>query len=190
MNPEQAHIDPEYCKDEVKNIFEVARMLLLQEECFYVTIENHLGNPNGGIGNHAVTPCHICPVCRDDIKDRRIVPIVDRDGLTSVLFNIFNPPPSNSNVTKDRKNWTLGNLVTEIRDFPDGSKLITRSSAKDGLSPNSVKRLLFCLLVKGMMKLNYHCGENVAVFSLEHSSREHGTFALKDDDYWVGMELK
>ena len=191
MDPEQVHIDPDYCKDEVENLFEVARMLVLQQECYYVAIENHLGNPNGGVVNRAVRPCNnFCPVCRDDVKDRRVTPIVNRDGLTSVLFNIFNPQPSNSNVSKDRKNWTLSNLVSEVRDFPDASLLITRSSAKDGLSPDSIKRILFCLLVKGIMKLNYHSGEKAAVFSLAHSRREHGTFALRDDDYWVGIELK
>lgn len=86
--------------------------------------------------------------------------------------------------------WTLENLVEAIRAFPEATLLILQSKKKNGISPDEIKRILFCLLVKGALKLNYHEVEEKAVFSLTHSLKNSGNFALMEDEYWSGINLR
>ena len=189
MDPEAIRIDNEFCSEEVDSLFEMARLLVLREECFYVAIETRFGNPDVQALGGGLDPCdNLCPYCRD--KEKRVIPIIDRVGTQRVIFHIFNPLPTNANVNTLQKPWTLEVLVNSIRSFPDATMLILKSRVKGGISPDTIKRVIFCLLLKGMLKLNFNKDENRAVFSLAHSNSALGEFALMEPQYWTGVELK
>ena len=193
MDPNNTNIDPTFSKDEVDGLFEVGRLLVLQDRCFYLAIENHLGNPSIVIDNTRQTPCRICPFCRNrdgNGNETPIVPPMHQAGTRQVIFHVFNPPPSNANVHREQKVWTVDVLVDAIRSFPNATELILQSRMKGGISPDQIKRILFCMLLKGMMQLNFHTVENRAVFSLTHSTNNVGEFALMEEHGWRGLRLK
>ena len=186
-------IDESYRHEEVQNLFQIGRMLVFQEECFYVSIEKHLGNPHVIIPNEQFTPCgNFCPVCREELKDRRVVPMVDRNGLSTVLFHLFNPPPNNIVINKARDAWTINVIVREIRGYPNSTHLILKSKVKGGISPDNIKRVVFSLTLCGILQISYDKIEKCAVFSLAHFVMPNGTlsFALYDDSYWNKIALK
>ena len=193
LDPDNPMNDDAYRKEEVESLFEVGKMLVFQNECFYVTTEKHLGNPEVQMNDSLFEPCNLwCPVCRDPIKDRRIVPIVDRHGLSTVLFHLFNPPPNNIVINKNRDPWTIDVLVREVRRYPNSTQLILKSKVKGGISPDNIKRILFGLVLRGLLQLSYDKIIKRAVFSLSHHLLEDGSlsFAIYDDTLWEGMELK
>ena len=63
---------------------------------------------------------------------------------------------------------------------------------KGGISPDSIKRILFSMILRGILRLSYDRVENRAVLSLAHFVIPNGTlsFTLYDDEYWEGMDLK
>ena len=164
-------------------------MLVLQEECFYVTIEKHLGHPSRIVAESEFSECMICPVCRND-KGRQIVPPINRQGTAQVLFHMFNSPADNITINKNRDAWTLPVLVREIRVHPNATFMILQSKMKGGISPDLIKRVLFGMMMKGILQLTYDNEERKAVFSLTHSTERVGEFALMEDSYWSGMNLK
>ena len=59
-------------------------------------------------------------------------------------------------------------------------------------SPDNIKRILFGLVLRGLLQLSYDKIIKRAVFSLSHHLLEDGSlsFAIYDDTLWEGMELK
>ena len=190
MDPANNVIDSSYRDEEVSSLFQVGRMLVYQNECFYMTIEKHIGNPE--IPHGRIEACGICPVCRDDLKDRRVVPIVDRTGLSVVLFHLFNPPPNNIIINKDRDPWTLSVMVREIRAYPNSTYLILKAKMKGGITPDSIKRILLSLTLRGILVMSFDSVEKKAVFGLGHLTDGDGnvTFSLYSDRHWDGVEIR
>ena len=92
MNPEEECLDKTYRIEEVQDALDIASLMVLQKECLYVEIERHLANPlTIGQVNHTVR-CSYCPFCNNESK---VVPSLNREGVTTVFVNIFNTPPSN-----------------------------------------------------------------------------------------------
>ena len=104
-----------------------------------------------------------------------------------MLIGIFSAPPSNVNIESEQKTWTLPVLVEAIRTYPDSAKLITMSRAKDGLRPDTVKRIVFGLVASGIVQLNYHVIVKKAVFSLARSGQG---LAMSIDSLWDRFDLK
>ena len=152
--------------------------------------EMHLGNPETSIPREEHQDCGICPYCRGDNKKRRIVPILDRQGTEKVFFDVFNPPVNTLVINPNRDAWTVEVLVREIRSYPNSTYLLLRSRVKGGISPDNLKRIVFCLLLKGMLQLDYDETENRAVFSLRHSDIQPSQFAMKEGAYWEGIDVK
>ena len=169
-------------------MMDVARIIHLQNECLYVSIERYLCRPGSlEASQNEVLRCGFCPFCR---KEQKPTPAVVRNGLTTVLFNIFNPPPSNVNISTGDKPWTVDVLVERVRSFENAADLILRSRSKSGLRPDTVKRIVFGLLACGILQLNYHNVIKKAVFSLARSTTQDGAFALSDDRCWGQLDLK
>ena len=107
-----------------------------------------------------------------------------------MFFYLFNPPPSNISIRRDAKPWTLDTLVEGVRTFPDATSLILASRAKVGITPDQIKRIVFCFLVKGILGLNYHESIKKAVFSLTHSTENPREFKINEDVHWQGLQIK
>ena len=129
-------------------------------------------------------------MCREPIKDRRVVPIMCRLGVKHVLFNLFNPPANNIIINRNRDAWTIDVLVREIRAYPDSTQLMLKSKVKGGIQPDTIKRIVFCLLLKGVLHLSYDDSEKRSVFNLKHSTSNDSVFALDDDECWESLDLK
>ena len=188
MNPEENCLDPNYQREEGQNPLDVAKVIVLQNECYYVAIEEYLSNPEMIGLTNLITRCGMCPFCRNETK--KMFPLFSREGTTSVLFNLFNPSPTNQSVDSSNDLWTIDTVVKKIREYPNSAMLISRSSVKGGLRPDTIKRIIFVLVTCGILQLNYHTSEKQAVFSLAHSANVVGTFALVDEHYWANIETK
>ena len=194
MDPANDMIDDSYRAEEVKSLFHVGRMLVYQNQCFYIAIEMHIGNPDIEISPASMEACGgLCPVCRENVKDRRVVPFVDRNGLSIVLFHLFNPPPNNIVINKDRDPWTLDVMVREMRKYPNSTHLILKAKMKDGITPDSIKRILLSMTLRGILIMTLDPVVKKAVFSLGHTTDGDAgniTFALFSDRYWFGVDVK
>ena len=131
--------------------------------------------------------CGCCPFCR---KDPKPVPSVVKEGLRWVLFNVFNPPPGNVNISSVDKPFTVDVLVEKIRTNKDAPNLILWSKSKGGIRPDTAKKIIFGLLTCGILQLNYHNIEKKAIFSLARSDTSPGAFALSDNSRWNKLDLK
>ena len=92
-------------------------MLSSSLQCYYITIEKRLGNPDVLVENEAER-CGTCPNC----LGKSIFPVVSKDGLKKILFEIFLCGP---NQITDRR--TPMCVWRSIRNFPNSGPLILRS---------------------------------------------------------------
>ena len=98
--------------------------------------------------------------------------------------------PSNITINKNRDAWTLDVLVREIRAYPNSTWLILQSKVKGGIAPDAIKRILFCLLLKGITKLTFNTEIKKATFSLAHSTTHVARLAIHEEVHWHGITLK
>ena len=187
MNPKECYIDDKFRAEVVQDAFEVAKMFVSQKKCFYITLENYLGNPYNEIipevDNRNV--CGMCPYCRRE----RLFPQVKKAGVQKVLFDVYNPIAING-ITPDRLPMTLKTLVSLIRLFPNSTTLLTGSKAAATPSPDIIKKILFLMLSSEIMTLEFHLELKCAVFALSRCKDDNNSFALQNDEYWSNIVLK
>lgn len=187
MNPKEKFIDESYRQAVINDALEVAQMFSVHRKCYYVALEEMLGNPYLEIdrSNDALPPCAICPFCRKE----KLFPIINRPGTERVLFDIFHPQPQNG-LAVETLPMTLEAIVKLIREYKDARFLITKSKAATPIPPDIVKKVLFLLLAAQILTLHYHQEEEKAVFALSRSANESSTFALHSDEFWNNIDLK
>ena len=117
MDPDEHCIDDGYRQVEVSDAIEVAKLLLLEKECYHIQIERYFCNPETlhQTANVVLRCGSLCPFCRGE---QHFVPAINREGLTIVLFDLFNSPPSTTNIIGENKPWTLLHLVDGIQKYP------------------------------------------------------------------------
>ena len=184
MNPEEKYIDESYRQDILDDALEVAKMFSIRNKCYYILLEEKLGNPELTNATPSAN-CGFCPFCRNE----RIFPAISKSGTTKVIFDVFIPPAQNG-LVKQQPPLTLKSIVDIIRDYPNARCLITKSKNKEKIAPDIVKKMLFLLLAAEIVTLQYNVEEKKAVFCLGRSSPGSSIFAINENAFWTNIELK
>ena len=184
MDPSQVFNDNNFRQELLHDALEVAKMFTVKNKCYYVQLEQHLGNPDTSEPSTS-TDCGICPFCCNE----KLFPAICKIGTKRVIFDIFHPQPTNG-LAQVVKPMTLKIIVETIREYRNARLLMTKSKAKEIIAPDTVKKILFVLLAAEILTLEYHQEEKKAVFSLACSSADASSFAMNIDEFWININLK
>ena len=113
-DPNETYIDNSFCQEVVKDIFEMATLLVLAPTCYYVVTEVMFGNPHVQHNPALHSDCVIYTYFRNE----RIFPSLWLAGVEEVIFNIFYPGSDDNNIADDLGPWTLEVLVKGTRIYP------------------------------------------------------------------------
>jgi len=191
MNPDEEIIDNDFRQEQVDNLFEMARILILNTSCYYIAIEDLFGNPYviDTVPFHR-QPCGMCPYCRNEL----VVPPVRKIGIEKVLFDIFCPSLTEASIARPLLPWTLDNLAKAVREYPNASVLILNSRKKGGIPPITIKKIIFSLVAVKILQINYHGVMKKTIFSLARKEADvvqsAGELALNNDSYWSLIQLR
>ena len=187
MNPDEKYIDQTFRAEVVDDAMEVAKMITVSNKCFFLTLEDILGNPYQPVDpmNDPRTDCGRCPYCRKE----RLFPKLDKAGTKKLLFDIYHPRAVDG-ITADRVPMTLKTIVDIIRKLHGAKKLLTNSNAKGEPTPDLIKRVLFLMIASGIMRFEYHTELKKGVFALVTCGPDDSSFALQDDEYWSNIDTK
>ena len=183
MNPDANYIDESYRNEILDDALEVAKMFSIRNKCYYILLEEQLGNPDNV--STVAADCGFCPFCRKE----RIFPSISKSGTAKVIFDVFIPPAQNG-LVKQQPTLTLKAIVNIIRDYPNARFLITKSKAKEKIAPDTIKKMLFLLLAADILTLQYDVEEKKAVFCLARTSPGSSIFAINENEFWNNIELK
>ena len=161
----------------MKDFFEMATLLVLAPNCYYVATKVMFGNPHVQHNPALHSDCGICPY----FWNERIFPSLWRTGVEEVIFNIFYPDRDDNNFSDDIGPRTLEVLVKVICTYPDVCWELFQSKAKPAISPTDIRMVIFTLLAARILKINYHRGLKVAIFGLARLAPRVAELALKDD---------
>ena len=164
-----------------KLLMDVASMLSSSLQCYYITIEKRLGNPDVLVENEAER-CGTCPNC----LDKSIFPLVSKDGLKKILFEIFLCSP---NQITDRR--TPHCVWRSIRNYLSSGPLILRSRSGRTTPPlGTIKKILFQLIASQIVDIQFYTNENDILFMGLGKANDTGTeLAMNVDKFWDNINL-
>ena len=137
-------------------------------------IDNYLGNPFSNLNRFNAMECGIYPFYR---KEPNPMPAMNYRGVTEVIFNLCNPTVGNELYESLRGDvWSLDSLVNAMRKCPTSSNqtmnyLLLKSKNESPISPDSIKKVIFVLILNEILHIGYNKEKNCAMFSLAHSNR-------------------
>ena len=127
-----------YRKYQLQQLMDVASMLSSSLQCYYITIEKQLGNLDVLVENEAER----CGTCPKNCLGKSIFPLVSKNGLKKILFDIFLCGP---NQITDRR--TPMCVWRSIRNYPNSGTLLLRSRSSRTTPPlGTIKKILFQLI--------------------------------------------
>jgi len=184
-DPENKTVPQQYKQQQMNDLLEVANILVSSKQCFSILFECRLGNPD--YQQHNLERCQNCPSC----LGVKLFPKLNKQGLTSMLFNLFIDGDNLVPFPRD-----MNNVIKSIRKYKNAPQLMfgRREGAKD-VKPIDVKKALFILIAKRVMKLSLvtEVGDSTKhniTFGLARSETLGSTLlAFQDDSYWHDIEM-
>jgi len=169
-NQNESIIDNAYRQEQENNLFEVARLLASTTQCYYISFERALGNPDAPFVEYA--PCGHCPNC----TNQRIFPMLNKDGVKIVLFQLL---VDGETAITGKRTWLA--LLEAIRNIPNCNKVMFSSSAKS-VERAKVTKAMFLLISFGILQLRLE-GEEIIIGAAK-STTSVTDLALNDDTIW------
>ena len=103
-NPEKRSADASYLTHQLQEVMDVASLLLSSSgQCYYNTIKKKLGNPYILVVEGEQERCGTCPNC----LGKKTFPSVSKDGMKTILFDIFLLPFSKKIANEKEKRRKL-----------------------------------------------------------------------------------
>ena len=138
MDHNNKFIDESCRLEQVLDLYDVGKLLCSIHTCAYKALEEFFGNPFSNI----YVNCGTCSFFRNDAHT---ILCLNRAGITTIFFNIFNPPAGDSKFQCiEVKTWNLDNLMNELRKYPQDRQnmnyLLVKSSAKSVVTPDLIKK--------------------------------------------------
>ena len=128
--------------------------VLASDQCIAVHIESILGNPD--LTHQPSLPCGNRPVCSNTSPFLTI----KKEGTKSVLLDLFVCGERTLNGKPNMKN-----LVKAMKDYPRiQEKIVADLRFRLTMDPNEIKKVLFMLVMHGILKLRYDKNENEVTF--------------------------
>ena len=152
----------------------VASMLSSLVTCYYTTVEKQLGNPDVLVENEAER-CGTCPNC----LGKSIFPFVSKDGLKTILFEIFLCGP---NQITDRR--TPMCVWRSIRNYPNSGRIILKSRSRRTPALGTIKKILFQLIASRIVDIQFNTNENDILLGLGKANETGTELAMNVDTFW------
>ena len=178
-------LDDEYRKEQEYDLFEVAKLLASQNNCYYISFEQCLGNPST-CEHSTSSPCGMCGLCRPNnipcghcptCLGTEIFPMLNKEGVKLVLFHIF--IDSDTSIKEIRK-WKT--VLEAMKNVPDVNKLMFHSNARVVVRGKLMKAL-FVLIAFGIVNMRIDNDEIIlGAAKCKYSSTE---LAFNKDEYWI-----
>ena len=178
-HPETRSADASYRKYQLQELMSVASMLSSSVKCYYTTIEKQLGNPDVLVENEQER-CGTCPNC----LGKSIFPLVSKDGLKTILFEIFLCGP---NQITDRR--TPQCVWRSIRNYPNSGPMILRSRSSRTIPPlGTIKKILFQLIASRIVDIQFDTNENDILLGLGKANEIGTELAMNVDTFWDNIK--
>ena len=179
-HPDTRSADASYREYQLQEIMDVASLLSSSGQCYYNQIEKKLGNPYIAM-EHEQERCGTCPNC----LNKKIFPPVSKDGLKTVLFDIFLSGP---NQMTGRR--TPQCVWRSIRNYPNAGPMILRSCSSRTTPPlGSMKRILFQLIASRIIDIQFDQNENDILLGLHKANDTSTELAMNVNALWDNLNL-
>lgn len=174
-HPESRSPQESYRKHQLQELMDVASLLASSSDCYYITIENKLGNPDVLIEVEQER-CGSCPNC----LGTKTFPLVSKNGLKTVLFDLF---ISGDNQITERR--TPQCVWRSIRNYPNVGILLVRSRDSRTVPPlGTIKKILLQLISARIVDIQYDSKEDDVLLGLGRASLTSTDLAMNVDTFW------
>ena len=194
-NPEETVIDQQYRDIQLRHLMDVAKILVIPNQCLSVMFELHLGDPKICPGPDTIpTACEDCPFCEGQMD--KLFPRFSRQGAKTLLFHLF---LDNGDYAIDGLK-VLDNITSAVKKYQKlklqqhekgAMELLFGRQTKE-IKPKLIKTTLFVLVVAGILHLDIkqEGDQYEVVFSLTKNTLRPDTLSMNDEDVWNSFQHK
>ena len=178
-HPDTRSADASYRIYQMDELMDVACLLSSSSHCYYIRIEQKLGNPYVSVEDEP-SPCGSCPNCLGS----HLFPYISKEGMKTILFDIFLCGP---NQIKDRR--TPQCVWRSIRDYPNSGPMLLRSRSRKTQPPlGTIKKIMFQLIASQIIDIQFDTVENEVLLGLSKANDATTELAMNVDTFWDSVK--
>jgi len=156
-----------YRSQQLKELHQVVRLLVLPTECLHIAFEKLSGNPFDSVppDSEFLPPCRTdCSYCRGEYSGANgMFPLISKKGISSLLTKLFiGGVDANGQRVPSLSDRTVPDgIVKAIQDFPGSRKLLFggKTTSEKPPEPIKVKKVLLLLLAAQILAFAIEYGK-------------------------------